>query len=205
MICGGSYPDHLELWWSKHLYSPFDQYLDKTYNDAMVIREDESKQQHSHHRRTADDVGNKEYGNRGNGNRRSSPKRSSPRSSIQSLTDPPAFGFHKRYVEDISDLIRKVKDLKKKERVRIIKKKLSSVCSNRNYDIGRVQGTGVTYVMPGIGGFTDEKTYTKKDGLIDVLTIMARAAIDRTIYTQVKEFEEKKRNNSRVSNRLGHQ
>eukprot|EP00536_Pseudo-nitzschia_multiseries_P005968 jgi/Psemu1/286148/fgenesh1_pg.121_\ len=205
MVCGGSYPDHLELWWSKHLYSPFDQYLDKTYNDALIIREDKGKQQYSHHRRSVDNVGSREYRSRENRNRNSSLKNSSASSSVQSLTDPPAFGFHKRYVEDVSDLIRQIKDMKEKEQVRMIKKKLSNLRSNRNYEVSRVTGTGVTYVMPGIGGFKDDKTYTKKDGLIDILTIMAHACVDRTIYMQAKEFEEKKRNNSRVSNRLGQQ
>ena len=37
MRCGGSFRDHLRLWWSKtHLYSPFDRYLDQTYEKGMA-------------------------------------------------------------------------------------------------------------------------------------------------------------------------
>mmetsp|Transcript_112 Transcript_112/g.298 ORF Transcript_112/g.298 Transcript_112/m.298 type:complete len:332 (-) Transcript_112:52-1047(-) len=208
MICGGSYPDHLELWWSKHLYSPFDQYLDKTYNDALAIHEDDAKQQHRHRRTSEHYARNGIYRNRVDRNRRMSLKNPSPSSSIQSLPDPPTFGFHKRYVEDISDIIRKVKDLPANEQVKLIKKnmkKMSTLHSNRNYDACTVRGTGVTYVMPGIGGFTDKKSYTRRDAFIDILTIMARANVDGTIYRQAKEFKEKKRENSMVSNRLGQQ
>jgi hypothetical protein len=33
-LCGGSYRDHLTLWWSKHLYTPYDRWLDQTNQEA---------------------------------------------------------------------------------------------------------------------------------------------------------------------------
>lgn len=37
VFCGGSFHDHLELWWGKkHLYKPFDLYLDKMLKEGVV-------------------------------------------------------------------------------------------------------------------------------------------------------------------------
>lgn len=40
MLCGGSSRDHLTLWWSKHLYTPYDLHLDKVYNEGVFVREE---------------------------------------------------------------------------------------------------------------------------------------------------------------------
>jgi hypothetical protein len=44
LICGGSFNDHLALWWSKHLYTPFDLWLDRVNKAAEV--EDPEKSSH---------------------------------------------------------------------------------------------------------------------------------------------------------------
>lgn len=36
VFCGGSLSDHLTLWWSKHIYSPLDLYLDRTYEQGVL-------------------------------------------------------------------------------------------------------------------------------------------------------------------------
>ena len=207
MVCGGSYPDHLELWWSKHLYSPFDQYLDKIYNDALTINEDASTQHH-HQKESIANSGNRTNRNRidrnktsrnRNRNSRSSLKNSSRSTVTQSTTDPPSFGFHRRYVEDISDIIRSVKD--PKELHKLIKKRLTTLQSARIFQISTNARSGVSYIAPAIG-FTDNRLYTSKDAFIDFFTIFALASVDNMIVDQNTEFEEKKRRNSRVSNRL---
>lgn len=35
VLCGGTFRDHLTLWWSKHLYTPYDRYLDQVYHESM--------------------------------------------------------------------------------------------------------------------------------------------------------------------------
>jgi hypothetical protein len=37
IFCGGSFPDHLTLWWSKNMYTPFDLLLDKVYKQGVVV------------------------------------------------------------------------------------------------------------------------------------------------------------------------
>ena len=36
VLCGGTFRDHLTLWWSKNLYTPFDRYLDQIYRDSVT-------------------------------------------------------------------------------------------------------------------------------------------------------------------------
>ena len=35
LICGGCFQDHLTLWWAKHLYTPYDLYLDRTLEECI--------------------------------------------------------------------------------------------------------------------------------------------------------------------------
>jgi hypothetical protein len=36
LLCGGTFRDHLTLWWAKNLYTPYDLYLDRVYQDGAV-------------------------------------------------------------------------------------------------------------------------------------------------------------------------
>ena len=44
LLCGGTFRDHLTLWWAKNLYTPYDLYLDHVYKDGVVqtMAEDDS-------------------------------------------------------------------------------------------------------------------------------------------------------------------
>ena len=82
MVCGGSYQDHLELWGSKYLYTPFDRYLDKTYEAALILGEERGKSRASKSQKVA-----------------------------HQITGPPRYAFHKRYVQDVSDWVRGERDV----------------------------------------------------------------------------------------------
>lgn len=102
-LCGGSFPDHLQLWWSKRhlLYSPFDQYLDKTYKDALTVVEEENQQE--------DERGNRRRSKHSKGRHHRDGKRkgfpAAPASQAVVAAGPPTFAFHKRYVQDVSHLV----------------------------------------------------------------------------------------------------
>jgi hypothetical protein len=122
MNCGGNYADHLELWWSNHLYSPFDRNLDKTYEGALALKEDP------------------EQGKRG--------KRNSKQSKPE-VTGPPTFAFHKRYVQDVSDLIRGEKDVK--VQLAMVKQEFAKDKKNPGVKVQRFTKFpqyGVAYVIP---------------------------------------------------------
>ena len=120
-LCGGSFPDHLELWWSTHLYSPFDQHLDKTYKDALNVVEDETKAVVNSNKNKNKNTRRPSFVRR-NQQSGSKPGRSSPSMSSSTATTmkgPPSFSFHKRYVTDVSDLVRGADDPQKiRERIR---------------------------------------------------------------------------------------
>ena len=222
MICGGSYADHLELWWSKHLYSPFDQYLDNTYNEALTIRDEEdSGAKKTLRNRRRNNKGNKKKGSRGdkttsgwnaakpqtnpsnNSRRRSFFTKESSAPPMQTLSDPPTFCFHKRYVEDVSDIVRGIRD--PKERSRLVNERLPPSKQKNNFLIPN--GKGVTYVAPNVGGYNKDTThkqynYTRKDSIIDICAVLVHSCIDSTINLQHWEFSNKKRQNSKASNRL---
>jgi hypothetical protein len=205
MICGGSAPDHLELWWSKQLYSPFDQYLDKTYNEALTIDDkdamtiaaintDGTSRKRGRTNRINND--NNNHNNRWVRNNKSRPSTTTPTTII---TGPPSFAFHKRYVEDVSDIVNEVED--PKEQIKLIRKKLSTLRSDVKYRIEKIPLTGITYVVPSIGGRNNDKeNYTKKEAFIDLLSIIALGSVDDVIFQQAIEFEHRKRKNSRLGN-----
>ena len=128
MICGGSYDDHLELWWSKHLYSPYDQYLDRTYNEALVIQEEDGmtnkkRRLQRRNKRKSSDTTNSSRNSAGKRSQNSSfVKTISASSPFQTLADPPTFNFHKRYVEDVTDIVRGIRS--RREQKKLLKKKL---------------------------------------------------------------------------------
>jgi hypothetical protein len=209
LICGGSYDDHLELWWSKHLYSPYDQYLDKTYNEALTIRDEQaaSEQQRRRRRRSSSNNNNRQFAdaagkqrNNSNGNRRSSSfVKTSSAAPLQTLSDPPRFDFHKRYVKDVTDVLRGVRDTR--ERRELVRKHLPS--HQRNFLL--IPTTDVTYVAPSLGGYDatlPKKDYTTKDSLIDLCNVMMYSCIDAVINLQRWEFANNKQKKSRASHRI---
>ena len=206
MICGGSAPDHLELWWSKQLYSPFDQYLDKTYNEALTIDDDKDAMtiaaintDGTSRKRGSTNRLNNNNNNHNNRRVRNNKSRSSTTATNTIITGPPSFAFHKRYVEDVSDIVNAVKD--RKEQVKLIMKKISTLRSDTNYRIKTIPLTGITYIAPGIGGRdNDKENYTKKDAFIDLLSMIALGSVDDVIFQQAIEFKHRKRKNSRLSN-----
>lgn len=80
LVCGGSFPDHLELWWSKHAYAPFDRHLDGTYCNALIVNEE------------VDQISTK--------SRRG--VREKPKAAQVQTTVAPSYAFHRGYVLDIS-------------------------------------------------------------------------------------------------------
>ena len=209
MLCGGSYEDHLELWWSKHLYSPFDQYLDKTYNDALTIKEEEhsamrqrSRNRHSSSSSHNNNNNNKKQRNQtrqNNSNRRSSIKKSSSALPFQIISDPPSFCYHKRYVEDVSEIVRGIANPREK---RMAIKEQHPTKSNHIM----VPCQDVTYIAPHVGGYASNvnklENYTKKDAMIDIFAIMLYSRIDAMIGLQQWEFRRKKLRNSLARNRI---
>ena len=206
MICGGSAPDHLELWWSKQLYSPFDQYLDKTYNEALTIDDKDAmtiaaiiNTDGTSRKRGSTNRINNNNNNHNNRRVRNNKSRSSTTATTTIITGPPSFAFHKRYVEDVSDIVNAVKD--RKEQVKLIMKKISTLRSDTNYRIKTIPLTGITYIAPGIGGRdNDKENYTKKEAFIDLLSMIALGSVDDVIFQQAIEFKHRKRKNSRLSN-----
>lgn len=125
IVCGGSFPDHLELWWSKNLYTPFDMYMDKTYEDALQI----------------DD------GVEGTRNeRKGASKKTTP-----AIFGPPTYSFHRRYVQDVSDLIHGVDGFE--NQMRVLRQKLRKDSKRQseiahNLRLTRFPECGIAYVTP---------------------------------------------------------
>jgi hypothetical protein len=79
VLCGGTFQDHLTLWWSKNLYTPFDQILDKDYKQGVQLQQ------------------NEETGYTGATKRRGA---NHQKESDPSRSDRPAYVYHRRYVLD---------------------------------------------------------------------------------------------------------
>ena len=103
MLCGGSFRDHLALWWSKHLYTPFDRLVDRVYRDGVVQQLPATDPAYSISKQ------------------RSGTKMQHDASLLtkekSAQTD---FCFHRRYVLDITHLLQGVTD--KREQPRIVQR-----------------------------------------------------------------------------------
>eukprot|EP00980_Cylindrotheca_fusiformis_P006551 scaffold1384_cov116-Cylindrotheca_fusiformis.AAC.29 len=125
IVCGGSFPDHLELWWSKHLYTPFDRVIDRTYKEGVRIDE-------------------------GMKDNRNAKKRDSKKPT-PAVVGPPRYAFHRHYVEDVNDLIEGVKGFE--NQMNVLKKKLSKDQRKKKNSLDRMtltrfQESGVAYLTP---------------------------------------------------------
>ena len=115
LICGGSFPDHLELWWStKHLYSPYDQNLDKIYKQGVVLDETD------HQENTMQSSNALPKRSRRRNRNVNLPQQPSTLPKIYKR--PPKYAFHHAYVKDVSDWIQNEKSTKRQ--MEIIKAKL---------------------------------------------------------------------------------
>jgi hypothetical protein len=162
LICGGTFPDHLELWWSKHLYTPFDQWLDKTYNAAMDLSE-------------SSNLKNK-----------SSNKSGRTEHQSQIMEQPPSFAFHKRYVEDITHLATIENS---QERRAAIKNWLEKQRKTRAGGITLRVGSsaGVTYATAIPNG---DKSF--RNSLAEWLSFVVLGAVDEMIQFQELENKKRK-------------
>lgn len=201
MICGGTYPDHLELWWSKHLYSPFDRYLDKTYNDALVLSTDGSDGSGT---ASANPSGrrNNKVGTTNKGG-----SKGSSSAQVVVVDNPPSYAFHRRYVHDVSHIVRDVHN--PQERKELIRKNLISNRKQMNFDsrhddpeqkYARLQlhqnpDADVSYVVAIPAAAAAAKADTDadtgnggkrsiKDAIIDLVTSITLGSIDDMIYVQ---------------------
>jgi hypothetical protein len=66
------------------MYTPYDRHLDKTYNDALVVNEEQDK------------------------------KSKRTQTSAVEVTGPPLYAFHRRYVLDVSNWIRGIPEKEEK-------------------------------------------------------------------------------------------
>jgi hypothetical protein len=126
IVCGGSFPDHLELWWSKHLYTPFDMCMDKTYKEGVLMTEDGTQT-------------NKNIG-------KGTSKKSTPE-----VVGPPKYAFHRRYVEDVNDLIQGTKGFD--NQMNVLKQKLGKESKGKSKSLDQLRLTqfpeyGVAYLTP---------------------------------------------------------
>jgi hypothetical protein len=179
----------LELWWSKHLYTPFDQYLDRTYQDALTLTEENNYNNNNNNKGNR----HRHKGNYNNNHQKrvsSSTKRDPQRNDARNrglpsgqpvVTGTPSFAFHKRYVQDVSDLVQDVDD--PREQVKIIQKNALSLNSKQFYRMARVPNTGVTYIAPGTGAGRGG-TFSRKDAFADLLSLLVLGSLDDMIYVQ---------------------
>ena len=199
MICGGSYPDHLELWWSKHRYSPYDRFLDETYNAALIIDDEDDGQPRGRAKRLYNQEQRRNRRKNGSSLQQQSPRSfSSSAFPVQTLAKPPVFHFHKRYVTDVSSIVRRLRINSLEEQKKVSKKVLPQ---SKRYHIMVGRGD-LTYLMPfgQLGGL--QAPYTKKELFIDALSMLVHSCIDATINLQQREFAFATEKNSRASNRL---
>ncbi|KAG7365353.1 hypothetical protein IV203_038556 [Nitzschia inconspicua] len=184
-FCGGTFPDHLELWWSKHLYTPFDQYLDKTYNEALTLPE--IKTDNNTKPRTSSQQQKQQLHRR-----------------PQVLEEAPTFAFHKRYVEDISDIANLEDDDEQRNALKQwLDKRRKDAKKNgvsAAFKVGIVPSARVTYVtaLPK-NSSRNSKASLLQDTVADLLSLIVKGTVDEMIQVQGIENEKRKEGSNQKS------
>lgn len=179
LLCGGSYPDHLELWWSKHLYRPFDRQLDRTYKEALEVEEEVEYRK----RPLSSKYQMAKFGQEAN------------EPSLHRVTKPPRFAFHKRYVLDATDLFDGIDKKSAKEKREIRKKTLQLAKEKWGDDVSSLTGMmsiddHKVFILPGIR----EQPGRKRPALSLVATrFLVRAAVERLIQLQHRDNLEREK------------
>jgi hypothetical protein len=94
LLCGGTFRNHLTLWWAKNFYTPYDRILDQVYQDGVVHAASSSRVDTRQNRKRP------------------------VQSSVQSHnTDDIDFCYHQRYVIDITRLFHGIRTKPEKTRV----------------------------------------------------------------------------------------
>jgi hypothetical protein len=97
LLCGGTFRDHLTLWWAKNLYTPYDLYLDRIYKDGRV--------------QTATETGS---------NVKKRARKTRVSSNSPSDVD---FCYHRRYVLDVTHLVQGIQ--RQRDKKRIVQREIS--------------------------------------------------------------------------------
>lgn len=209
LLCGGTAADHLELWWSKQLYTPFDLYLDKTYFDALTSHDDNDDKD-----TTTIRGDNYRHLFRRKTNRNQTAGGADAATSITVTTEPPSFAFHKRYVEDVSDIVNNNVDHPRKKAKHIKRQVLKAMMTSSllrsddfsNYKITKIPvttATNVYYIAPVLG--QRRRKYDDDDDsdgdfnfIIDVLSKVAIMKVENLIFDQASEIEDQQRKSKRL-------
>lgn len=103
IACGGSFRDHLTLWWAKHLYTPFDRNMDNTYAAGSVLEPTFPGLATTRRRR------NRSRSSSSSANRGKKRTTSSSKKKSEPVPMMRVYAFHKRYVTDLDSLAPEVK------------------------------------------------------------------------------------------------
>lgn len=193
VLCGGTHRDHLTLWWGKHLYTPFDQSMEKTYASGSVLepkfpalpKPKRSPRQGRSHSVSSSSSSRKSYTNRG-------PKRgvknSRSRSTSPRTTEPPmirSFAFHRLYVTDFETLAQGITD--KKERTRKLRRELTKIQAKTGarMEIRMLTDKNLAYVVSAAASIDGPKRSQSITSLFSRYVVLN--AIDRLIGMQETE------------------
>jgi hypothetical protein len=195
-FCGGSFPDHLELWWSKkNLYTPFDRYLDQTYTDAMSLKDETG---------TTTTMKGKTK-KTGISSATTSPfSKKKLHKSAEIVKSPPTFAFHRKYVEDITSLfdgISEKDELRKAVIEWIGQRKKLAMKHNKSYNNNRetifnfgtcagvVYATTTTIQKPTKN--VNNKSKWLLNSITDWLSFMIMKTVDEIILIQLIENKQR--------------
>ena len=149
--CGGTFADHLTLWWSKNLYTPFDRLLDKVSKEGTLLPPSPEEQL---------------------------ARARKDRSYYP--TSKPEYIFHRRYVLDVSSLIKGVTSKRQENRLlqRAVQQdpSLSSPIEKR-----RIGELNVSYLVPAV------KEKPRSSATFGFVRAMFLNAVEALMYLEATE------------------
>lgn len=126
LICGGTFRDHLTLWWSKNLYTPFDRLVDKMQEECVEVKTDSSLRKEA--TRMA--------------------KGRSYSSLANEETSKTEFAFHQRYVIDRDFVLKRAQSPSKGKMMIKEELKKRGIASNQTFEVMTVRANNMTYMVP---------------------------------------------------------
>jgi len=153
IICGGTFADHLTLWWSKNLYTPFDRVLDKVSKEGTILPLSSEEQL---------------------------ARAKKDRSYYPSSN--PEYVFHKRYVLDVSSLLKGLSSKYQEKRV-LQRAVQQNPAITGPFEKKKVGELNVTFLVPAT------KPKPRPSVTFELVRAMFLNAVEALMYLEASENE----------------
>ena len=170
LVCGGTFRDHLTLWWANNLYTPFDNYMDRVYAKGVKLEPTfplattQTRKPSRPLRPKRSSYSRKKY---------NSPKRKTP--APVEMTK--LFAFHRQYVVDVETIMDGTTDKEQRKKKLHKELKKARMKADSPLEIRMFTERRFFYVIPAVENTGSKKNKSEQQKPPSPALMLARAMV----------------------------